>query len=138
MKLKDEEPKIVMDNMKCCPVDNTFKIIGKKFTIHILRNMSILKQSHFNEFIDSIEGINPKTLSTRLREMERNGLIERSVYPGTPVKIQYFLTKKGRALTPILDQMAAFSMQYCSKDVFKDGRSRTYKEVYSKPPEIVK
>jgi DNA-binding HxlR family transcriptional regulator len=72
--LKDEEPKIVMDNMKCCPVDNTFKIIGKKFTIHILRNMS-LKQSHFNEFIDSIEGINPKTLSTRLREMERNGII---------------------------------------------------------------
>jgi DNA-binding HxlR family transcriptional regulator len=136
--LKDEEPKIVMDNMKCCPVDNTFKIIGKKFTIHILRNMSLLKQSHFNEFIGSIEEINPKTLSTRLREMERNGIIERSVYPGTPVKIQYFLTKKGRALIPILDQMAAFSMQYCSKDIFKDGKPRTYKEVYSKLPEILK
>ena len=92
--MKDEENKKVMDNMKCSQVDNTFKIIGKKFTIHILRNMSILGQSHFNQFIDSIEDINPKTLSTRLREMERNGLIERSVYPGTPVKIQYFLTKK--------------------------------------------
>lgn len=100
--------------------------------------MSLLKQSHFNEFIGSIEGINPKTLSTRLREMERNGLIERTVYPGTPVKIQYFLTKKGSALTPILDQMAAFSMQFCPKDVFKDGKPRTYKEVYSKLPEILK
>ena len=127
-----------MDNMKCCPFDNTFKIIGKKFTIHIIRNMSLLTQSHFNEFIDSIEGINPKTLSTRLREMEKNGLIQRSVFPGTPVKIQYFLTKKGRALTPILDQMAAFSMQYYSKEVFKDGKPRTYNEVYSKLPEILR
>lgn len=133
-----QELKDMSDQIRCCPVDNTFRLVGKKFTIHILRNMSILNQSHFNEFIDSIEGINPKTLSTRLREMERNGLIERSVYPGTPVKIQYFLTKKGRALTPILDQMAAFSMQYYSKDIFKDGKPRTYKEVYSKPPEILK
>jgi DNA-binding HxlR family transcriptional regulator len=127
-----------MDNMKCCPIDNTFKIIGKKFTIHIIRNMSLHTQSHFNEFIDSIEGINPKTLSTRLREMEKNGLIQRSVYPGTPVKIQYFLTKKGRALTPLLDKMAEFSMQYYSKQVFKDGKPRTYNEVYSKLPEILR
>ena len=133
-----QELKDMSDQIKCCPVDNTFRLVGKKFTIHILRNMSVLNQSHFNEFIDSIEGINPKTLSTRLREMEKNGLIERSVYPGTPVKIQYFMTKKGKALTPILDQMAAFSMQYCSKDIFKDGKPRTYKEVYSKPPEILK
>ena len=138
MNFQEPEPEIMMDNMKCCPIDNTFKIIGKKFTIHIIRNMSRLTQSHFNEFIDSIEGINPKTLSTRLREMEKNGLIQRSVYPGTPVKIQYFLTKKGRALTPILDQMAEFSMQYYSKEVFKDGKPRTYNEVYSKLPEILR
>lgn len=136
--MKYEEPKIVMENMKCCPIDNTFKVIGKKFTIHILRNMAHLSQTRFNQFLDSIEGINPKTLSARLREMEKNGLIQRSIYPGTPVKIEYFITKKGKALKPILDQMAAFSMQYCSKDVFKDGKPRTYKEVFEKPPEILK
>ncbi len=136
--MKDEECKVIMDSMKTCPIDNTFKLIGKKFTVHILRNISQLNQTRFNEFIDSIEGINPKTLSARLREMEKNGLIQRSVYPGTPVKIQYFLTKKGRALNPILEQMAVFSMQYCAKDVFKDGKPRTYKEVYAKAPEILK
>ena len=62
-----------MDLMKCCPIDNTFKIIGKKFTIHILRNMVILNQHRFNQFIDSIEGINPNTLSTRLKEMDHLG-----------------------------------------------------------------
>ena len=127
-----------MENMKCCPIDNTFKIIGKKFTVHILRNMTQLGQTRFNQFLDSIEEINPKTLSTRLREMERNGLIQRSIYPGTPVKIEYFVTKKGRALKPILEQMAAFSMQYCPKDVFKDGKPHSFDEVFEKSPEVIK
>jgi len=135
--LKDEECQVLMDNMKACPIDNTFKIIGKKFTVHILRNMQ-LGQSRFNQFLDSIEGINPKTLSARLREMEKNGIIERSVFTGKPVKIEYTITKKGIALQPVLDQMAAFSMQYCAKQVFKDGKPRTYKQVYEKPPEILK
>ncbi|NHI02524.1 Transcriptional regulator, HxlR family [Candidatus Nitrosotalea sp. TS] len=120
------------------PIDNTFAIIGKKFTVHILRNMTRLNQSRFNEFLDSIEGINPKTLSARLREMGKNGLIERKIYPGTPVKIEYSMTDKGKALTPILEQMAAFSMQYCAKDVFKDGKPRAFKQVFEKSPAIVK
>jgi len=136
--LKEEECKVLLDSMKACPIDNTFKIIGKKFTVHILRNMTQLSQSRFNEFLDSIEGINPKTLSARLREMEKNGIIERSVFPGTPVKIEYTITTKGKALKPILEQMAAFSMQYCSKEVFKDGKPRTYRQVFEKPPEILK
>jgi len=121
--------------MKACPIDNTFKIIGKKFTVHILRNITKLGQTRFNEFLESIEGINPKTLSARLREMERNGIIERRIYPGTPVKIEYSITKKGMALDPVLEAMAAFSMKYCAKDVFKDGKPRILKEIYSRSAE---
>ncbi|OLD21270.1 MAG: HxlR family transcriptional regulator [Thaumarchaeota archaeon 13_1_20CM_2_39_20] len=121
--------------MKACPIDNTFKIIGKKFTVHILRNITKLGQTRFNEFLESIEGINPKTLSARLREMERNGIIERRIYPGTPVKIEYSITKKGMALDPVLEAMAAFSMKYCAKDVFKDGKPRILKEIYSRSVE---
>ena len=133
--MKEEECNILQDEMKTCPIDNTFKIIGKKFTVHIIRNMTRLGQSRFNEFLESIEGINPKTLSARLREMERNGVIERKIYPGTPVKIEYSMTKKGLALKPILEAMAAYSMQYCAKDVFKDGKPKILKEIYSKPLE---
>lgn len=116
--------------MRCCPIDNTFKIVGKKFTVLILRNMISLGQKRFNQLLDSIEGINPKTLSVRLREMERNGLIERKVYPETPIRVEYHLTGKGEALRPILEQMAAFSLQYCCKEVFKDGKPRTFGEVF--------
>jgi len=133
--LKEEECKVLLNEMKACPIDNTFKIIGKKFTVHILRNMTKLGQTRFNEFLESVEGINPKTLSARLREMEKNGIIERRIYPVTPVKIEYSITSKGKALDPVLEAMAAFSMKYCSKDVFKDGKPRILKEIYSKPPE---
>lgn len=127
-----------MDGMKCCPIDNTFKIIGKKFTIHILRNMTQLNQTRFNQFLVSIEGMNPKSLSRRLREMEQDGLIEKKVYAETPIRIEYFITDKGRALRPILEQMAAFSLKYCSKDVFKDGKPRGYRQVYGKTPQVLK
>jgi DNA-binding HxlR family transcriptional regulator len=93
-----------------------------------VRNM-MSNQTRFNQFIESIEGINPKTLSTRLKEMERNGLIHRKIYHETPIRIEYNLTQKGRHLKSILDQMALFSAQFCVKDIFKDGKPRTNKEI---------
>lgn len=116
--------------MIACPVDTTFKIIGKKFTIHILRNMSMLGQKRFNQFLESIEGINPKTLSVRLREMEKQGLIDRKIYPETPPRVEYTITEKGKALKPVILSMAEFSMKYCCKDVFEDGKPRTVKQVF--------
>ena len=119
--------------MKACPIENTFKIIGKRFTVLILRNMINGKQNRFNQLLNSIEQGNPKTLTIRLREMEKSGLIKRKVYyHETPVRIEYYPTEKGLALQPILDMMAAYSMQYCSKDVFKDAKPRNFKEVYGR------
>ena len=119
--------------MKSCPIENTFKIIGKKFTVLILRNMINGKQNRFNQLLNSIEQSNPKTLTIRLREMEKSGLIKRKVYyQETPVRIEHYPTEKGLALKPILDMMAAYSMKYCSKDVFKDAKPREFKEVYGR------
>ena len=118
--------------MKCCPIDNTFKIVGKKFTIHILRNMIFLNQTRFSQFLEPIEGINPKNLSVRLHEMEKSKLVKRKVYPDTPIRIEYTITEKGEALKPIIEQMAAFSMKYCSCDVFRDGKPRTVEQVFGK------
>jgi DNA-binding HxlR family transcriptional regulator len=104
--------------MKACPIDTTFKLLGKRFTILILRDMISLNLSRFNQFLHSIDGINPKTLSIRLKEMEKNDLIYRIVKDGHPIEVEYFLTEKGKAVQPILDQMASFSMKYCSHNIF--------------------
>lgn len=115
--------------MKECPINHTFKLVGKKFTMLIIRNMIHLDHKRFNQFLE-IEDINAKVLSARLKEMERDGLIERKIYPDTPVRVEYTITEKGRALEPILDQMSAFSMRYCAKDIFKDGKIRQPEQVY--------
>ncbi len=113
-----------LDGMICCPINNTLELIGRKYTVLILRNMMMGKHSRFNQFLASIKGINPKILSSRLKEMESQGLIKRTVYHETPLRVENHLTEKGMALKPILKMFAEFSMQYCSKDVFKDGKPR--------------
>lgn len=82
--------------------------------------MIFLQQKRFSEFLNSIEEINPKTLSLRLKEMEREGIIKRSVYNETPVRIEYHLTEKGKALQPALEQMALFSIKYYCDKIFEN------------------
>ena len=112
-----------------CPINRTFKLVGKKFSVLIIRNMIHLGHNRFNQFLQ-IEEINAKILSARLKEMEQDGLIQRTVYAESPIRVEYALTEKGRALEPILDQMSAFSMKYCAKEIFKDGNARTPSQVY--------
>ena len=119
----------VMSHLKQCPINFTFQVIGKKFTLLIMRNMMFFGHRHFNEFL-TIEGINPKTLSQRLKEMQKNDIIGRKVYPGTPVRIEYFITEKGLALRPLLDQLLLFSVQNYPDQVCKDGVPRTLEDLY--------
>jgi DNA-binding HxlR family transcriptional regulator len=81
--------------MKHCPIDNSIRILGRKYTLHILRNMILLKQKRFSEFLDSIEGIHTKTLSIRLKEMEEEGIVNRVVVSSRPVQTEYSVTEKG-------------------------------------------
>ena len=123
--------------IKNCPVDNTFKIIGKKFTFHIVRNMAMRKQTRFNEFLGTIENINSKTLALRLKELEETKIIKRTVYDEVPPRVEYTLTKKGMDLQGIIDQMAAFSMKHYPKTVFKDGKKRNYRQVFKRPVTVL-
>jgi DNA-binding HxlR family transcriptional regulator len=117
------------DEMKACPIDTTFKIIGKRFTALILRDMISLNETRFNQFMNSIHGLNSKTLSQRLKEMEECGLIKRKIYQQRPINVAYFLTEKGKAVKPILDEMAKFSCKHSPEDVFMDGKPRSLKSL---------
>ncbi len=109
--------------LKGCPINNSLKIFQQKFALNIIRNMMMLKQSKFSQFLGSIEGINTKTLSIRLKELEGYGLIERNVTQQRPLNVEYSLTKKGKALDPILALMAEFSFQYEPEKIFTENES---------------
>ena len=116
--------------LKACPINNSLKIFQQKFALNIIRNMMLLKHTKFSQFLGSIEGINTKTLSIRLKELEEYGLIERNVTQSRPLHVEYSLTKKGNALNSILVHMAEFSVQYEPEKIFKDKKPRHVKQYF--------
>jgi len=116
--------------LKGCPINNSLKIFQQKFALNIIRNMMMLKQSKFSQFLASIEGINTKTLSIRLKELEEYGLIARNVTQQRPLQVEYSLTKKGKALDPILALMAEFSFQYEPEKIFRDKKPKHVKQYF--------
>jgi DNA-binding HxlR family transcriptional regulator len=109
--------------LKSCPIQTTFKLIGKKWAVLIIREM-FRGTTQFNRFLEGIEGITPKVLTERLRELEKLGIIKRRIVSEYPVRVEYELTDLGRAFEPVLLAAGAFSMKYMPKVVFKDGKPR--------------
>jgi DNA-binding HxlR family transcriptional regulator len=109
--------------LKSCPIETTFRIIGKRWTVLIIREL-LKGHTRFNRFIENIEGITPKVLTERLRELEHLGIIKRRIVSDYPVRVEYSLTDLGREFESVLLSAASFSMKHMPRTVFKDGRSR--------------
>ncbi|MGZ5491523.1 MAG: winged helix-turn-helix transcriptional regulator [Nitrososphaeraceae archaeon] len=71
-------------------------------------------------------------MSIGLKELERDRLIKREIFNETPVRIEYYVTEKGKALLPILEQMALFAMQYCCEQVFEKSDLTKIDKITSK------
>ena len=108
-----------MPELKSCPIETTFRIIGKRWTVLIIREI-LRGHTQFNRFMENIEGITPKVLTERLRELERLGMIRRKIVSKSPVRIEYGLTDAGKGLEQVLLSAASFSMKHMPKVVFKD------------------
>ena len=79
-------------------------LIGDKWKVLILRDL-LPGTKRFGELKKSIGTVSQKVLTAQLRDMERNGLVNRKVYPKVPPRVEYSLTELGRSLKPILDAM---------------------------------
>jgi DNA-binding HxlR family transcriptional regulator len=86
-------------------------IIGNKWTALILRDLST-GAKRFGELEKSVTGINPRTLSQRLDDLESHGIITRQAFAEVPPRCEYDLTDKGRDLVPVLKQMATWGKKY--------------------------
>jgi DNA-binding HxlR family transcriptional regulator len=113
-----------MPELKSCPIETTFRIIGKRWTVLIIREI-LRGNTQFNRFMENIQGISPKVLTERLRELEQLGIIRRRIVSEYPIRVEYSLTDMGKGFEPVLLCAASFSMMYMPRAVFKDGKSRT-------------
>lgn len=80
------------------------ELIGRRWSGAILSALTA-GPHRFGELAQAVPGVSDRLLSHRLRELEEEGLIERSVRTGSPVRVSYRLTEKGEALEPALREL---------------------------------
>ncbi|HEV2339390.1 MAG TPA: helix-turn-helix domain-containing protein [Patescibacteria group bacterium] len=99
------------DCLYCFPVQTTLRVIGGKWKPLILWHLqeSTLR---FNELYKRIEGITQKMLTQQLRELEKDGLINRHVYPEIPPRVEYSMTTYGQTLQPVLFTMQQWGAKH--------------------------
>ena len=86
-------------------------LISGKYKMIILYCLMEFKVVRFNEMQRYLKKISDKTLSQNLKELERDGLIRRIVYPQIPPKVEYSLSQKGLSLMAVLDQLCVWGEQ---------------------------
>ena len=86
-----------------CPrYEHGIQLLGKRWTGLLLYAL-LEGPQRFCELTATVEGLSDRVLSDRLRELEVEGVVERVVYPQIPVRVEYQLTEKGRALKPVVE-----------------------------------
>lgn len=103
MKTKEELPD--------CPVAVTVQMIGSKWKLLIIRNL-LGRPWRFNELQKNLEGISQKVLTDSLRSMESDGIINRTVFPEVPPRVEYSLSELGETMHPILNAMEKWGRDY--------------------------
>lgn len=87
-----------------CPVAGALQIVGDKWTMLVVRDL-FQGPRRTTELLATLHPISSRTLVQRLRDMERDSLIERRDYGGSPPHVEYVLTEKGRLLIPFLEAL---------------------------------
>ncbi|WP_405268020.1 winged helix-turn-helix transcriptional regulator [Methanobrevibacter sp.] len=91
------------------PIDNAVQLIRKKWVVQIINDLFFGK-TRFHEFKENRPKLSNRVLSSCLKEMEENGLINRIADKYDKKNVRYYLTEKGQALNKIIYEMAIFSV----------------------------
>lgn len=89
-------------NIEDCPIRNVIDRIGDKWSVLVLLVLEEEKVLRFNEIHKTIASISQKMLAVTLKTLESDGLVNRTVYPQIPPKVEYQLTERGKSLLPHL------------------------------------
>lgn len=94
-----------------CPVTATMGVIGGKWKILILYLITN-DVNRFGKLSMMLKDISKQMLTTQLRDLERDGIIKRVIYPEIPPRVEYFLTEKGQALVPVFEALKQWGNKY--------------------------
>lgn len=106
--------KVTSDSLDNCPVTATMEVIGGKWKLLIIYLVSN-EINRFGKISMMLGDISKQMLTTQLRELEQDGILERVIYPEIPPRVEYFLTEKGKALLKITYAMKEWGNEYILK-----------------------
>ena len=95
----------------CPKYHHAVELIGRRWTGAVIRAL-LRGRARYNELRAKIPDISDRMLSERLRELESEGLLVRVVVPETPVRVEYELTEKGRALEPVVRSIGEWAERW--------------------------
>jgi DNA-binding HxlR family transcriptional regulator len=99
-----------MDERQYCPTVDAMQMLTKRWTVLLVKQL-LEGPQRFSEMEGSLE-ISGRILSERLRELEMEELVVRHVYPDIPVRVEYELTAKGRAMKPIVQEIEKWAAEW--------------------------
>lgn len=106
---------IANDKNKVTPMtfDDVIKLLGDCWTLRIINALQ-KGEMRFSEIERTIPGLNPVTLTNRLKKMEESGIVVRAIETCDKQSVSYLLTDMGHGIIPILDAIKSFAKNYCS------------------------
>jgi DNA-binding HxlR family transcriptional regulator len=116
---KDDDATKKRQGNNKCEVANIWEVLGKRWSLLILKNLSTKEVIRFNELKKVLSGISSTVLSERLLELEREGLVSKKIYPEIPPKVEYSLTRRAKELEVILKELGRWVSRWKTSEEAK-------------------
>ncbi len=100
-----------------CPVSASLEVVGDRWTLLVIRDL-LRGRGRFSQMRSSIEGITSSVLSTRLKKLEGNGIVERRMYSDHPPRAEYVLTSKGHELGVVVGALAQWGERHAEHNLY--------------------
>ena len=107
-----EEPDGQVKIDSTCTVVDVWELLGRRWSLHILKNLKTKEVIRFNELKRLLPGISSTVLSERLLELEREGLVTKKIYPEVPPRVEYGITPQARELEVIIKDLARWANKW--------------------------
>ena len=95
-----------------CPIANILDVVGDRWTLLVIRDMMFAGRHEFHEFANAEEGIATNILVDRLKRLLDDEIIKSVPHPTNKKRKYYYLTRKGKALMPLMTEMAIWAHTY--------------------------
>ena len=94
-----------------CPVETTLELLSGRWKVKILWKLQRAETIRFGELREKLAGITDKVLTAQLRELEKDGFIQRKDFAEFPPRVEYSLTDFGRSLDPVFQTLAVWGTE---------------------------